>query len=135
MSEPETQDRNSGSLGHRGKTMNKSNDVDDGSIASNCYRAALLGFALAFTVSMFCMVGGLIHQSRQSHEYRRNAMDLCAWHARRMNGDDVSSKEATQRWRDIVSGVAVCPFCGQRHDKSWVSRNAWGSQVNAIQSR
>ena len=115
--------------------MTEPNDVADGSIASHCYRAALWGFALAFTVSMFCMVGGLIHQSRQANEYRRNAMDLCAWHARRMDGDDVSNKEATQLWKDVVNGVAVCPFCGQRHDESWVSRNAWESQVNAIQSR
>ena len=118
-----------------GKTMTKPNDVADGSIASHCYRASLLGFALAFTVSMFCMVGGLIHQSRQAHEYRRNAMDLCAWHARRMNGDDPSSHCATVLWGRVVSGKTTCPFCGQKHDKNWISRNAWESQVNAIQSR
>lgn len=115
--------------------MTKPNKVTDRLAASNPYRSALWGSTLAFTVSMLCTVGGLIHQSRQSHEYRSNAMDLCAWHARRMHGDDVSSEEATQLWRDIVSERVVCPFCGQKHDASWVSRNAWESQVNATQSR
>jgi hypothetical protein len=67
---------------------------------------------------------------RQNKIHRSNAMDLCAWHARSMQGD-VTSDEATALWRDIIRGDAVCPFCGQKHDGNWVSRNAWDSQVNA----
>ena len=68
----------------------------------------------------------------EANRYRRNAMDLCAWHARRMNGDDPASPQATILWIDIISGDRVCPFCGQLHDDAWVSRNAWDSQVNAL---
>ena len=113
--------------------MTKPEHADEGFDSSGCYRASLWGFSLAFTVSMFCMVGDLTHQSRQAQKYRNYAMDLCAWHARRMNGDDVASKEATRAWKDIVNGESVCPFCGQRHDESWVSRNAWESQINALE--
>jgi uncharacterized protein (DUF2384 family) len=72
---------------------------------------------------------GCLAQQNQLH--RRNAMSLCAWHARRTVGD-VSSDEATRLWRGIVSGEAVCPFCGQKHDRHWVSRDAWESQVEAM---
>ena len=74
----------------------------------------------------------LVMKCIESDHYRQNAMDLCAWHARRMYGDDVSSPEATSRWKSIVSGKAICPFCGQKHDSNWISRNAWDSQVNAM---
>lgn len=73
----------------------------------------------------------VIHQAKAAEHYRLNAMDLCAWHARRMEGD-VASNEATQLWKSIVCGDVVCPFCGQKHDSNWISRNAWNSQVNAM---
>jgi len=118
----------------REREIEMKDDITENSVASHCYRAALWGFAMAFTVSMFCMVGGLIHQSRQAHEYRRNAMDLCAWHARRMNGNNVSSKDSTKLWKDIANGTIACPFCGQKHNANWVSRNAWESQINAMEA-
>lgn len=67
-------------------------------------------------------------------DYRANAMDLCAWHARR-NHANMASVEATEEWKQIVSGKVECSFCGQLHDKNWVSRNAWDSQIEAMQSR
>lgn len=70
--------------------------------------------------------------SAQAETYRKHAMDLCAWHARRMYGDDPASAEATARWRRIVAGEVPCSFCGSRHDENWISRAAWDAQLNAL---
>lgn len=87
---------------------------------------------IVFTVIVWLLIATMIYCYSQAYHYRINAMDLCAWHARRMNGDDPSSENATKLWREVISGNRICPFCGQKHDRSWVSRNAWDSQVNAI---
>lgn len=57
------------------------------------------------------------------------ARDLCAWHARNIFRDPLNQP---QRWLKVQNGTKFCPFCGQLHNKYWVSRNGWESQVNAI---
>ncbi len=113
--------------------MNKKETADRDFDASHCYRAAFYGWALASLVSMLFLTAAVVYQSMAAERYRSNAMDLCAWHARRMNGDDVSSKDSTKLWKGIVNGVTTCPFCGQKHNANWVSRNAWESQINALE--
>lgn len=92
-------------------------------------------FAITQLVGVVVMGCAMVHFVQQAAMHRTNAKDLCAWHARRMNGDDPTSEAATQLWREIISGKRVCPFCGQKHDGNWVSRNAWESQVNAMELR
>lgn len=87
---------------------------------------------LASLLAMLAIAILLANEANLAKHYKANAMDLCAWHARRMHGDDVSSEEATMRWNRIVSGESVCSFCGQKHNLSWISRNAWDSQVHAM---
>lgn len=89
-------------------------------------------FNLILSVVSLALTILIVHNARH---YRANAMDLCAWHARRMDGDDPASERATQLWRSIVACKAECPFCGQLHDGYWVSRNAWESQLNAFDKR
>lgn len=84
--------------------------------------AAMTGLAATFAV-------GLALQYHQAQRYRDNAMDLCSWHARTIFADDPNVRE--ERWRKVHNGLLKCPFCGQLHDKHWVSRNGWDSQVNA----
>ena len=105
------------------ETMKNDQRIAGGGVVAHCL------------VLIFFAVAGLIYQSWQACELRSNAMDLCAWHARRMHGDDVFSETATRRWRSIVDGRSVCNFCGQRHDAAWVSWNAWESQVNGYTER
>lgn len=68
--------------------------------------------------------------AKRADHYRGNAMDLCAWHARTIFDDDPN--DPNQRWVRVRSGELTCPFCGQKHDRNWISRNAWDSQVNAM---
>ena len=98
--------------------------MEKGDLVVPAWLLAFVFFALVVAL------GSAIDCRLQKDNYRANAMDLCAWHARRSCGD-VSSEEATKLWHDIVNGRAVCPFCGQKHDDNWISRNAWESQVNA----
>jgi hypothetical protein len=63
-------------------------------------------------------------------KHRANAMDLCVWHARAIFNDDPNS--VGQRWIEVRNGLRTCPFCGQKHNIHWVSRNGWDSQINAM---
>lgn len=75
----------------------------------------------------------LVKSVADLNRYRSNAMDLCLWHARVIFDDDPS--DLNQRWMRVHSGRLECPFCGQLHDKNWISRNAWDSQINAFKKR
>lgn len=90
----------------------------------------LLSDVIFATVLLSILITALLVVSYQRDHYRRNAMDLCAWHARVIFGDDPNTEN--QRWVRVRSGELVCPFCGQKHGSGWVSRNAWESQLNAM---
>lgn len=90
-----------------------------------------IAMAIFQLLPTICLAIGLTMEAHRSETNRQNAMDLCAWHARRNYGD-VSSPEATQVWRDIVKGERVCSFCGQKHDDNWKSKNAWQSMLGSM---
>ena len=100
---------------------------------STTHKSFFWGLILISIVNPLVLSFQIIRLSRESEKHRINAMDLCAWHARRLDGDYISSKRSTQIWADIVRGNTVCSFCGQKHDTNWISRNAWESQVNALE--
>lgn len=91
----------------------------------------ILFFDVIFAaVLLGILIATLLFVSYQRDHYRRNAMDLCAWHARIIFADDPNTEN--QRWVRVRSGELMCPFCGQKHGSGWVSRNAWESQLNAM---
>ena len=89
--------------------------------------------SLCLPVAMVCLaimtICGVSVRAYDAAKYRENAMDLFAWHARAMNPDN------NVFWWRVKNGQAVCPFCGQKHDDNWVSRNAWDSQINAAMQK
>jgi len=92
----------------------------------------ILFLLISIQVLLFAII---VIQTISANTYRSNAMDLCAWHARRSHSEGVSSEAATRQWRDIIEGRAVCSFCGQKHNSDWISRSAWESQVTSLQMK